>query len=421
MRFENAIFCGDCLTWMKNFPDNLVDLIYLDPPFFSNRHYEVIFDDGAEIRSFEDRWKGGIWHYVEWMRERVFEMHRILKDDGTLFLHCDHHAGHYLKTMLDDVFGRGHFINEIIWCYSLGGRPTTAFGRKHDTIFWYAKGEDWTFNREDPHVRVPRKSGSHMKVETDPQGRQWQVKTDRKSGKKYYYPADKVAEDYWTDIEQLNRDAEERVSYPTQKPRALLKRIISAASNESDLVLDPFCGCGTTLTAAQTLGRKWIGIDVSPTACKIMKREVEHIGAENVNTENLPMSVEELKDLEPYEFQNYIIGAMSGTTSEKKVKDMGIDGYTFMERNPIQVKQKESVGRPEIDEFETALKRYYAGRMRAAKERGEEFIMRGVYIAFSYTGGNEGAYEEIARAKREDGIEIIPMTVQEIMKDFAND
>ena len=141
----NLIYCDDSLHRMAQFPAECIDLIYLDPPFFSNRTYEVIWGDEAEIRSFEDRWEGGIQHYIGWMRERVLEMHRILKPTGVIFLHCDWHASHYLKMMLDDVFGQKNFRNEIVWCYRGGGVPKTAFSRKHDTIFFYSRSASYFF------------------------------------------------------------------------------------------------------------------------------------------------------------------------------------------------------------------------------------------------------------------------------------
>ena len=139
MKLENVIYCGDNLTWLKKFPDKCIDLIYLDPPFFSNKNYEVIFNDGEEIRSFEDRWKGGINHYIEWMRDRVFELHRVLKDTGSFYLHCDWHASHYLKVMCDDIFGYNNFQNEIVWHYKTGGLSKKRFARKHDILLFYLK------------------------------------------------------------------------------------------------------------------------------------------------------------------------------------------------------------------------------------------------------------------------------------------
>ncbi len=177
-----------------------------------------------------------------------------------------------------------------------------------------------------------------------------------------------------------------------------MERIIKAFSNKDDLVLDPFCGCGTTIAVAQRLQRKWIGIDVSPSVCKLMKNKVEKNGARGVEIIGLPVNINELKKLPPFEFQNWCIGALGGIVNPKKVGDMGIDGFTFMNRYPIQVKQTENVGRNVVDNFETAIQ-------RAEKDRG-------YIIAFSF---GKGAYEEVARAKNK-GLFIELLTVDKLLE-----
>lgn len=408
MKLSNVIYCGDNLEWMRKMPDEFVDLIYADPPFFSNRHYEVIFNDGAEIRSFEDRWQGGIYHYVEWMKERCHEIHRLLKPTGSFYLHCDWHAGHYLKIMLDDLFGMSGFRNEIVWCYRQGGRSEKYFPRKHDTIFWYSKSDDWIFNSDASSVRTDyHGTGGYQ---TSGKG-----VTRKETGATYKPdPRGKIVEDWW-DIPALPPMSKERLGYPTQKPKALLERIVQASSNKEDIVFDPFCGCGTTLVVAQLLKRKWLGIDVSPTACKLMQRRLKNESDIDAEIIGLPMSMNELRDLDPFEFQNWIIGAMGGTPSKKKVHDMGIDGYTFFDRVPVQVKQSERVGRPVVDDFETALRRHGESALKAAKERkNNHFALQGIIVAFSFT---KGAYEEVARVKGE-GIDIQLLTVTEVVKEF---
>jgi hypothetical protein len=225
-----------------------------------------------------------------------------------------------------------------------------------------------------------------------------------------------VMNDWWTDITPLlSPTCFERLGYPTQKPLALLDRIIKASSNEGDIVLDPFCGCGTSTTSALQNNRHWIGIDVSPTACKLIKRRLENAKAQNVEIIGLPMSIDELHHLEPFEFQNWVVGAMGGTVSAKKIHDMGIDGYTYINREPIQVKQSEHVGRPVVDNFRGTLERYYVDAKKASKERKDLFFtMKGVIVAFSFTSG---AYEEVARCKT-DHIEIELLTVKDVVKDF---
>lgn len=396
MKLENVIYCGDNLAWLKKFPDSCIDLIYIDPPFFSNKKYEIIFNDGEEIRSFEDRWRGGINHYIEWMKIRIFEMHRILADTGSFYLHCDWHASHYLKVMCDEIFGYGNFRNEIVWCYTGPSRNKKDFPKKHDNIFRYAKGEDFTFNLDS--IRKPYSesfltrreskegSGKGIFIGEQPQGR------DK-------YSKGKLYEDWWDDIPtggQISR--KELLGYPTQKPEALMERIIKASSNIGDLVCDPFCGCGTTIAIAQVLQRKWIGIDVSPTACKLMKNRVEKAGAIGTEIVGLPIKIEDLKKLLPFEFQNWCVGALGGTVNSKKVGDMGIDGFTFMYRNPIQIKQSENIGRNVVDNFETAMQRI---------KKDEGYI-----VAFSF---GKGAYEEVARVKQ-DGLFIKLLAVDKLLE-----
>lgn len=399
-----VIYCDDNLKRLALLPANSVDLIYLDPPFFSNRHYEVIWGDEAEVRSFEDRWEGGINHYVGWMRERVMEMWRVLKPFGSLYLHCDWHASHYLKVMMDDVLGEERFINEIVWGYSHGGRSRRRFGRKHDTIFWYAKSDKYIFNLEA--VRVPMKSGTSSfggRLETDENGRKFRLVygTKNQNGEtryyKYYLDEGKIPEDYWTDINSLQASVAERLGYPTQKPEELLERIILASSNEGDTVLDPFSGCGTALVVAHRLKRHWIGIDISPTACNLMKRRLAKVGAMEIKLIGMPITIEDLQALKPFEFQNWIVDRINGIQSNRKSGDMGIDGWTFMLHDPVQIKQSESIGRNVTDNFETAI-------ARANKKRG--FV-----IAFSF---GRGAVEEVARVKR-IGIEITLVTVDDLL------
>lgn len=205
-------------------------------------------------------------------------------------------------------------------------------------------------------------------------------------------------QDVWTDVPGLASSSRERVGYPTQKPEALMERIIAASSNEDDVVLDPFCGCGTTIAAAQRMKRQWIGIDISPTAVALMKRRLERFGI-TVGTDGLPMTPIDLKKLDPHEFQNWIVGRVLGTHSPRHSRDGGIDGYSFLEQLPIQVKQSAKVGRVVVDSFQTAVN-------RAGKHKG-------YIVAFSFT---RDAYAEVARAKREGGPEIALVTVADLVE-----
>jgi len=366
-----VIYCGDNLEVLAKFPENSVDLIYADPPFFSNKNYEIIWGNGAEMKVYEDRWKGGINVYIEWMKERLWQCYRVLKDTGSMYLHCDWHASHRLRVAMDDIFGEKKFQNEIIWHYGLGGSSRSRWQRKHDTILFYSKSNSWVFNP----IMIPATS-QRMKGQL------------------------KKEDDVW-DIPTINNMAKERLGYPTQKPEDLLKPIIQASSNKGDIILDPFCGCGTTLVVAHQLGRKWIGIDVSPIACNLMRDRLNKVGASDIRIIGAPKTIEELKILEPFQFQNWVIDRIGGVPSGKKSADMGIDGFTFMARDPVQVKQSEGIGRNVVDNFETAIRR--------------EHKAVGYIVAFSFV---KNAYEEAARARGEDGLDIKLVRVDEIDKYF---
>lgn len=448
-----VIYCGDNLPRLAQLPAESVDLIYLDPPFFSNRQYEVIWGDEAEIRSFEDRWQGGIRVYIEWMRERAIELHRVLKATGSLYLHCDSHASHYLKVMLDEAFGSTNFRNEIIWkrttAHSDSKQGATHYGRVHDILLFYTKGPKATFNTQwvpyeqsyiESHYRhvepgtgrryrkdniTGNKPGGDTSYEWRGvypyKGRYWIYSKARMEGleaegrliytrsgmpeyKRYLDEMPGVAlQDLWMDIPLLNSQAKERLGYPTQKPESLLERVIRGSSNPGDVVLDPFAGCGTALVVAHQLDRQWVGIDISPTAAEMMRRRMATVGATNVKLVGMPISVDALRRLKPFEFQNWVIQRLNGTHSRRKSGDMGIDGFSFFLHEPIQVKQSDNIGRPVVDNFETAVQR--SGKMK------------GYLIGFSFT---KGAYEEVARAKQALGLEIALVKVSDMLRDVMS-
>jgi len=380
----NQIYCGDNLEVLAEFPEKAVDLIYADPPFFSNKQYEIIWGNGAEQKVYEDRWKGGINVYIEWMKERLWQCYRVLKDTGSMYLHCDWHASHRLRVAMDDIFGDGNFLNEIIWHYHTGGVSKHMWGRKHDTILFYTKSRNWVYNliKEKRYYEKPFFEATEG-YQKDADGRLYIMA----------HP-----DDVWEIPAVLNL-SKERLGYPTQKPEALLKHIIEASSNKDDIVLDPFCGCGTTLVVAHQLGRKWIGVDVSPIACNLMRDRLNKVGATNIRIIGAPKTIDELKKLSDWEFQNWVIDRIGGVPSTKRADDMGVDGFTFMARDPIQVKQSEGVGRNVVDNFETAIRRKH-------KEKG-------YIVAFSFA---KSAYEEAARAKLEDGLDIKLVRADEMDK-----
>ena len=386
----NLIYCGDNLETLSKFPEKSVDLIYADPPFFSNKIYEIIWGNGAEQKAYEDRWKGGINVYIEWMKERLWQCHRVLKDTGSMYLHCDWHATHRLRVVMDEIFDEKNFRNEIIWRIGwVSGYKTQKRGwiRNHDTILYYVKSDSFIFNK----VFIPYPSGYRRRDGSLPKGQGIPMEDTWNC-----HEADKL------DSIMIMSFSTEKMGYPTQKPEALLKRIIEASSNKDDIVLDPFCGCGTTLVVAHQFGRKWIGIDVSPIACDKMKGRLNKVGVTEVRIIGAPKTIDELKALEPFQFQNWVINRIGGHSSKKKSADMGIDGYTFMAREPVQVKQSEGIGRNVVDNFETAIRR--------------EHKTIGYIIAFSF---GKGAYEEAARAKLEkDSLDITLVRVDELDKYF---
>ena len=410
----NVIYCGDCLAKLKDIPDESIDLIYIDPPFSSNRDY-VAFWKEQEKRHFEDRFEN-VRAYVDYMKPRIEQLYRVLKSTGSFYYHCDWHASHYIKVFLDrdDLFGYRNFRNEIIWCYKLGGRPQKGWARKHDNILYYTKSDSFTFNT-DP-VRIPYESTGGY------------ISSGRKivKGKEYKVnPLGKVPEDWWF-ISALNREEKERLGYPTQKPGALLERIIRASSNKNDVVLDAFCGCGTTLAMAQREKRKWIGIDISPTSCRVIADRLERtLGIKeggDFHVRDMPKTVEELRQYPPFEFQNWAVNALHGVPSKTKVRDGGIDGKLYPIEDikkektegidlfgdidryiPIQVKRTDQVGRPDIDNFETAMKR--------------DKRTKGIFVGFSFSSDAE---KEVRRIAREEGLEIDLVLVSDIVEKQLN-
>lgn len=278
-----ALLAGDPQTGLPSLRGK-VDLIYIDPPFDSKADYRTPITlpntsfsqkpTVIEQFAYADTWEEGTISYLKMIYPRLVLMKELLSEKGSIYVHIDWHIGAYMKIILDDIFGKNRFLNEIMWCYTIGGKGSSFYGRKHDTILLYSKSPNYTFNGKDKNVIVQRKLNTHMRTKIDDDGREYQEKTDKKSGKIYRYYVDegKVPEDYWIDIEQLNREDAERVGYATQKPSKLLTRIIAASSNEGDLVCDFFGGSGTTAAVAERLGRRWITCDIGKPASLVMRK-----------------------------------------------------------------------------------------------------------------------------------------------------
>ena len=429
-----TIFCGDNLDQLKKLPDACIDLIYIDPPFNSNRTYEIFWGESKEKRSFEDRHES-TRSYIEFMRPRCVELARVLQETGSFYLHCDWHASHYVKIMLDQIFGEKQFQNEVIWYY--GPKATqneTHFQRKHDVIFFYSKSKNFQFNtllqeysegsleeRDTRYKHEDEEGRYRLTTRRDAEGNKYRAKVYLRSGV--------AMTDVW-DIGVINSTSKERLGYPTQKPLALLERIIKASSNPNDIVLDAFCGCGTALVAAQNLGRLWIGIDISPTACRVMAKRLRDVSklpedeklwraGRGFVVRDLPWSEKQLRKIPPFEFENWAVIALGGIPNKAQVGDMGIDGRIYPVSSmptrsgktageldfmdvwyPIQVKQKDKVGRPDIDSFEAAILR--------------EKRTKGFFVSFEFSSD---ALREIDAFFRREHCIIVPLTVQEILEE----
>ena len=404
----NKLILGDNLEILKTMESETVDLIYLDPPFFSNRNYEVIWGDAGEVRSFQDRWAGGVDHYIAWLKERVIEMHRVLKPTGSIFLHCDWHADAYIRVeILDKIFGKNHFQNEIIWCYRKWSVAEKRFSKNHDNILFYTKSNSYTYNQllqERAESTLTRFGNKKIVSGFNDEGTRIPSKTKQEN-------SDGVKMYDWWDIPIIPPSGHERIGYPTQKPMALLERIIKCASNEGDLVLDPFMGGGTTIAVADKLNRKWIGIDQSVQAVKVtelrLNRQTDlftNIYANSYTLQLHKYDYDALRNKDAFEFERWIIGQFGGTSNPQQRGDFGLDGR-MPDNVPIQVKRSENVGRNVVDNFKSAVERY-------DKKLFEKNIAAGTpsgyIIAFSF---GKGAVQEAARLKNQENIiiELVPV------------
>lgn len=266
----NKLYCQDNLEFMRGLLDKAIDLIYIDPPFNTRTTKNLC------NYSFKDCWES-VESYINWLSPRIRECHRLLKETGVFCLHLDQRSVHYAKIELDKIFGDKYFVNEVIWYYKNGGgRSRKWFNKKHDTVLIYSKSKKNTFNWKEVGEPRSQDEGTFSGYfKTDDNGRRYQEV--RANGKvyKYYSDENKNSDDVW-DINIISqRDKTERLGYPTQKPLALLEKIIKAFSNKGDIVADFFCGSGTTLVAAKRLDRRWIGCDISQDAIDVASKRME--------------------------------------------------------------------------------------------------------------------------------------------------
>lgn len=402
---RNRLFYGDNLPVLReHIASESVDLVYLDPPFNSNRSYSVIFgkqqdDANAQIQAFDDTWhwspeterlyndilmyspnavidamqafrtllgENDAMAYLVMMAPRLVELHRVLKGSGSMFLHCDPTMSHYLKVLLDAIFGGANYRNEIIWHY--GGRGAKArakqFPRNHDVIFMYSKTNGSHIYERQFVQRIMESSEARKRgyrqgedgrwFKTAPRGDYTDSSIERldtegrihwtRNGTarvKYFLDTDSAGRvledvlvgDVWSDIPDAMHMGKEKLGYPTQKPLRLLERIISAATKPGDVVLDPFCGCGTAVDAAQKLGRRWIGIDITYISVDlIIKRLMATHGQsvmDDVEVDGIPFdmqSAQRLFDQSPFDFERWAVSMIHAQPNEKQVGDRGIDG-----------------------------------------------------------------------------------------------
>ena len=457
----NRLILGDNLEVMKTLEKESVDLIYLDPPFFSNQNYEVIWGDTGEMRSFQDRWSGGIDHYIAWLKERIEQMHRVLKNTGSIFLHCDWHADAYIRVwILDKIFGEQNLRNHIVWRRTNAkSNITQKLGIVTDSILFYSKSDQFSpnilyvetsaaqlsrYKQEDEkglyrceNLTTPGRARQFIWRGVHPgENRSWGFSEEkleelydqgsivlqkdgrpRKDGLKKYLADSEgsVLNNLWDDIDRVANTSKERIGYPTQKPEALMERIIKMASSEGDLVLDPFMGGGTTIAVAEKLNRKWLGIDQSVMAVKVSELRLGK--QRNLFKKDLLSSFsvqlhkydyDTLRNKDAFEFENWIIQQFSGIPQSKKGGDKGIDGK-MEDGTPIQVKRSDNVSRDIIDKFPTAAKRHDQNLFQKNIDNRNP---AGYVIAFSFS---KGAIEEVARLKNQENIIIQLVSVDEIV------
>ncbi|MEQ1890306.1 MAG: DNA methyltransferase [Alphaproteobacteria bacterium] len=449
----NALYYGDNLRVLRDsIATESVDLIYLDPPFNSQATYNVLFRSPAgksaeaQIEAFEDTWHWGdesehayddvlnsantnaaemlramrgflgendMMAYLAMMAVRLLELHRVLKPTGSLYLHCDPTASHYLKILLDAVFGTANFRNEIVWKRTSAHNDTKRFGRVHDVIFLYAKTAATIFKVMRTELDISYVDKVYTRVDEDgrryrldnisaPGGRgpvyEWGGKTQAwrytkanmlklyEEGRIKKYPDGRAminayvryldenegrpVQDWWDDVGVIAAPAKERLGYPTQKPLALLERIISASSNPGDVVMDPFCGCGTAVHAAQKLDRQWIGIDVTCLAIGLIERRLKDafpgIAFEVHGTPKTLQDAVDLAERDKYQFQWWAAGAVGARpyAGKKKGADGGIDGILFFKSGAkttesaiISVKGGNNVGVGAVRDLHSVIER----------------------------------------------------------------
>ena len=451
----NTLYYGDCLDWMSRWDDQSVDLIYLDPPFNSKTTYNILYSTRgagrAQYRAFDDTWRwdtqaasrydnydraagrpahraiAGLYHilgpsgmmaYLTYMAERLEQMHRLLKPTGSIYLHCDDTVSHYLKIVMDAIFGVANFRNEITWRRTTSHNNVSRnYGSITDTLLFYTKSEAFTFhlqyapysvehiakiykyvdedgrryctsNIRNPGVR-PNLTYEYKGYQPHPNGwtfsRERMEQLDREG--RLHFPKSKSGRirlklyldempgtpivNVWDDVQFVQSHAKERLGYPTQKPLALLERIIKASSNDGDLVLDPFCGCGTAIEAARKLNRQWIGIDISAFAIDLIKSR--RLQDQSIPAKGIPYDLQSARKLAkeaPFNFESWAVTRLPGfIPNTKQVADGGVDGRGTLFNKPDDYESRLALAQVKGGKFSLSGLRDFIGvtdRDRAA-------------------------------------------------------
>lgn len=440
---NKTLYFGDNLDILREkFPNEggYFDLIYLDPPFNSNRNYNAFFekkdnkDTVAQTHAFEDSWTWGdeaeetyqflttskkndtsiqelimglkqilddtdMMAYLVMMTARLVELRRVLKDTGSIYLHCDTHASHYLKIVMDTIFGVENFRNEIVWQYQPGSAGKKDFGRKHDNILRYSKTDNYNFYPDN--IREPYSEKTLERLKHNGAREKNVNKVLNRGGRMpidvWYYPS-------------LQGNAKESLGYPTQKPEALLERIIKASSNKGDWVLDPFVGCGTCVSVSEKLGRNWVGIDITPLAIDIIKERLnKQYSNIKIEIDGLPKDMEGARTLATkcgtsgrFDFQYWVLSLLNATPtkgkskSHKKGKDEGIDGIIKFENSNkeiekliVSVKSGKNVSVTEIRDLNGVIEReeavggLYVTLHEPTRDMVKETVVSGTYTYFN--------------------------------------
>ncbi len=400
----NRLIWGDNLHVMRQLPSESVDLIYIDPPFFSNRNYNVIWGDQNEERSFSDIWEGGLDGYLVWLNARLYEMKRLLKPNGSIFVHCDWHASHYIKVEMDKIFGYENFKNEVIWHYGLGGFNVKRwFPRKHDVLFYYAKS--WPSHHNKIRAGVSKWMDAKYS-QTDDKGKYF-----IQNGTKYYLKGGKPVDTIWDHDElidhTMSQTSSQRVGYPTQKPEEVMERVVEASSNPGEVVLDAFCGGGGTGVVAQRLDRRWIMIDQSRVAVAVTAERLKNDATTRELGDNPPpdftvehwgiYEADKLSQMPAQDFRQFVLHCYDARV---RSEDPGIHGYKGSgARIPVWVgspKRRERATAQDVNAFAEAI-------TRLDRYQGDEGLRDGTMLAWGF---RQDAREAAELLRNRDGLEI---------------